>query len=110
MQKLIQRSGAARRGCPHLAARFGDEVIFHHEFETAWCAFPRPFTATFTAFRRSFHAFLARPLTSFPCRCTTFYCLSLLLYDLSLPVYVQTPRAVMLDLPLHLLPHCVYMY
>lgn len=24
------------KGCPHLAARFGDKVMFHHEFETDW--------------------------------------------------------------------------
>eukprot|EP01052_Picozoa_sp_SAG31_P025123 SAG31_NODE_2184_length_6244_cov_3.004882_5_plen_582_part_00 len=24
------------RGCKHLVARFGDKVIFHHEFETVW--------------------------------------------------------------------------
>ena len=24
------------KGCPHLAARFGDKVLFHHEFDTDW--------------------------------------------------------------------------
>ena len=24
------------RGCDHMRARFGDRVIFHHEFETSW--------------------------------------------------------------------------